>query len=162
MKYRQSGLSVEAIQWDGNADTANEFIGEAYGIDWEYVVDNDLTTSSIEITVVDSINKKSIAKIGYWIVKVVGTQLHVYSNDKFHEMFELESGWKPIDTAPKDGTNIIICIAGITRSSGEAYWYQNENGSNGGWQTWDGENHKRTVYITQPTHWMPLPQAPGA
>lgn len=71
MKYRQSGLSVEAIQWDGNADKANEFIGEAY-------------------------------------------------------------------------------------------WWQNENGSNDGWQTWDGENHKRTVYITQPTHWMPLPQAPGA
>ena len=28
---------VEAVQWDGSADTANEFIGEQYGTDWEYL-----------------------------------------------------------------------------------------------------------------------------
>jgi hypothetical protein len=26
----------EAIRWDGNADTANELLGESYGVDWEY------------------------------------------------------------------------------------------------------------------------------
>jgi hypothetical protein len=28
---------VEAVRWDGSADTANGFVGEQYGVDWEYV-----------------------------------------------------------------------------------------------------------------------------
>ena len=27
---------VDNIQWDGNAATAKSFIGERYGVDWEY------------------------------------------------------------------------------------------------------------------------------
>ena len=29
-------IEVNAIQWDGNASTANAFIGEDYGKDWEF------------------------------------------------------------------------------------------------------------------------------
>lgn len=71
------------------------------------------------------------------------------------------SHWEPIDTAPKDGTNIIVCIAGMPRSTGEAYWWQSAGGV-GGWQTWDGENRRRTVYETPPTHWQPLPEVPAS
>ena len=62
--------------------------------------------------------------------------------------------WKPIETAPLDGTHILVCIAGLERSAGEAFYVDNN------WVTWDGENHTRTVYIEKPTHWMPLHQPP--
>lgn len=42
-KYKYVGPSqiiqgevVETVKWDGKADTANEFVGERYGTDWEY------------------------------------------------------------------------------------------------------------------------------
>lgn len=70
------------------------------------------------------------------------------------------SEWQPIETAPKDGTPIIVGVAGLDRSSGEAHWWQGEDGR-GGWQTWDGANHRRTVYATTPTHWMPMPAPPA-
>jgi hypothetical protein len=72
----------------------------------------------------------------------------------------LAGAWLPIESAPRDGTCIIVGIAGLPRSVGEAYWWQNEQGR-GGWQCWDGENHRRTVYMADPTHWMPLPAPPG-
>ena len=68
--------------------------------------------------------------------------------------------WQPIETAPKDGTPVIVGIAGLKNSVGEAYWWQREDGR-GGWQTWDGKNHTRTVYTTLPTHWMPFPSEPN-
>jgi hypothetical protein len=66
----------------------------------------------------------------------------------------LEALLQPIDTAPKDGTNIIAGIPGLDRSTGEMFWF------NGAWRTWDGENHQRT--IAYPTHWIAIPRFPGA
>lgn len=60
--------------------------------------------------------------------------------------------WQPIETAPKDGTNILGCVQAVQRSQGEMFWYKDR------WVTWDGENHTRTVMY--PTHWMPLPEPP--
>jgi len=36
-KFRKKPVEVEAIQWDGLAETANSFLGENYGTDWEYL-----------------------------------------------------------------------------------------------------------------------------
>lgn len=58
--------------------------------------------------------------------------------------------WQPIATAPLDGTNVIAGVEGVDRSAGEAFYWE------GGWRTWDGENHTRTIMY--PTHWMPIPQ----
>lgn len=69
--------------------------------------------------------------------------------------------WQDISTAPKDGTQILVGIAGVARSVGEAHWWQSDKGI-GGWQTWDGENRRRTVYVESPTHWQPLPEPPEA
>ena len=68
--------------------------------------------------------------------------------------------WQPIETAPKDGTPVIVGIAGLKNSVGEAYWWQGGDGREL-WQTWDGANHARTFYTTPPTHWMLLPDEPN-
>jgi hypothetical protein len=71
--------------------------------------------------------------------------------------------WQPIETAPKDGTNVLLLLASGRRTVGgwEAqkyylkpvpYW-RTEFGYLAGVK-WDRDN--------QPTHWMPLPDPPAA
>jgi hypothetical protein len=76
-------------------------------------------------------------------------------------------GWQPIETAPKDGSRMLI--AGGTQSFGTdenvpfdgvsiAFWQ-------GGYQPhWRGEDRQAhdDWYEHQPTHWQPLPAAPRA
>ena len=63
--------------------------------------------------------------------------------------------WQPIDTAPKDGTTILIC----------------GHGSNGYFVAdakWDGvafclfhpDDDAHTSHCYHPSHWMPLPEPP--
>lgn len=70
------------------------------------------------------------------------------------------AAWLPIAGAPMDGTPVLVTIDGVPGSTGEAHWWQNEEGR-GGWQTWDGANRRRTVYETAPTHYRPLPPGPN-
>lgn len=61
--------------------------------------------------------------------------------------------WHPIDTAPKDGTRIIVYrhrTYGNPKTVGEDYWFKGNNG----W-CWAKSNSG-----SQPTHWMPLPAPP--
>jgi hypothetical protein len=69
------------------------------------------------------------------------------------------SEWKPIETAPKDGTPILALYAdawGMRRYS-VRYW------STGNWESgkegWSDE--WRQLRKDQPTHWQPLPPPPG-
>ena len=80
-----------------------------------------------------------------------------------------ESGWKPGDTAPKDGTSILICDIkgriGVGHFKQEkddsifVYVKTDENGqelykevkTSGGFWTW-----------SEPAYWMPLPLPPNA
>lgn len=54
--------------------------------------------------------------------------------------------WMPIETAPKDGTPVLVREA---RCSGFAVMYS------GGWKYESGN-----ICYLEPTHWMPLPDAP--
>lgn len=61
--------------------------------------------------------------------------------------------WQPIETAPKDGTNILVFGYGdmtvVHWNIYGLYWNLSESGAyaeNGEWQ---------------PTHWMPLPPPPA-
>lgn len=62
------------------------------------------------------------------------------------------SEWQPIETAPKDGTEIIACQSGtpevglILWDADEACWLEPAD-------EWSGPNWL-------PTHWMPLPPSP--
>jgi len=70
--------------------------------------------------------------------------------------------WQPIETAPKDGTEI---IAAVRYPADENFW--------GVWQTffvyWDTEfeghpngtwafDYENPIMSGKPTHWMPMPQ----
>lgn len=61
--------------------------------------------------------------------------------------------WRPIATAPKDGTAVIVC--GATWGGYEAFYKDGE------WWTMDQGTMTVTELITSPTHWMPLPEPPS-
>lgn len=71
--------------------------------------------------------------------------------------------WMPIETAPKDGTSVILFWPYITQdgfvSSGQWFsgHYDVETGArgNGYWYSWNVNSG-----ATPPTHWMPLPPPP--
>ena len=64
--------------------------------------------------------------------------------------------WKDIETAPKDGTRVLVF-------SGDwiaiAYWKSDAQI----WCVWDCEDYFPSVHLVgddAPTHWMPLPEPP--
>lgn len=62
--------------------------------------------------------------------------------------------WQPIETAPKDGTKILLGCPASRGYSGvveKCYWHKWDNGK-GKWWDW--------VTPDKPTHWMPLPTPP--
>lgn len=69
------------------------------------------------------------------------------------------SEWQDIETAPKDGTNVILAVAGCEESA-EAHW----NGEH--WVGCSSEVEYTDPYdnvgvFEHPTHWMPLPKPPA-
>ncbi len=60
------------------------------------------------------------------------------------------SEWQPIETAPKDGTPILVCVR---LSSAYAYHSVVEWMDGIGW--WNGD-----VFPENITHWSPLPPLP--
>ena len=70
-------------------------------------------------------------------------------------------GWQPIETAPKDGTRVLLYLAAPWSRVELARWYQPW----GNWQT-DGDEPDpfRDEYCgigsQLPTHWQPLPPPP--
>lgn len=58
--------------------------------------------------------------------------------------------WKTIDTAPRDGTEIML-FDGISILSPCSF-------DDGGWQMYDSFFWGSVK--TEPTHWMPLPEKP--
>lgn len=61
--------------------------------------------------------------------------------------------WQPIETAPK-GQNIIICCAGKSLS----IWIAYDAGQRK--RIWFHKGSKKKMFM-EPTHWMPLPEAPN-
>ena len=60
--------------------------------------------------------------------------------------------WQPIETAPKDGSYVLL--AGKRREDiASGYWLQYAYAGNGAW-IWP-------FVLKDPTHWMPLPKAPA-
>lgn len=66
--------------------------------------------------------------------------------------------WQPIETAPNDGTHIILLDALDGGSVYRASWVV-EGDIEGYWAVWCGQP---VVHEPDPTHWMPLPTPPSS
>ena len=66
------------------------------------------------------------------------------------------SQWQPIDTAPKDGTNILAFTA---EGQCEVYWDRFKWVQVPCYSTYDGCGS--AVLMCDPTHWQPLPPEPS-
>ena len=82
------------------------------------------------------------------------------------------SGWRPIETAPKDGTLVLVYNTlnngTITSIDGKIavarYSHQHDGLEESLWEygTYYSENSKdnQGAYLISATHWMPLPEPP--
>lgn len=59
-----------------------------------------------------------------------------------------KDGWQPIETAPKDGTKVLVYTE-YGRTFVAAWW-----------EDYDDWRYHYEGYVTKPTHWMPLPEPP--
>jgi hypothetical protein len=75
------------------------------------------------------------------------------------DLFKQESGgWQPIETAPKDGTRVIIVLDECNQERWvdiAKYGKERPLGCHTNWQNGYGQG-----YSWRPTHWMPLPKPP--
>jgi hypothetical protein len=82
------------------------------------------------------------------------TDDHTHRGDDVHSVEaadrEANGGWQPIETAPKDGTMLLVRSPDMSPYPSAAKWSLSEN--------------RWVEYVTSdwcdPTHWMPLPAAP--
>jgi hypothetical protein len=65
-----------------------------------------------------------------------------------------EMGWQPIETAPKDGTNVLV---GHERAVFSGWWSE----SAGGWVDGSTDMYEDLI-VYHPTHWQPLPPLPSS
>lgn len=79
----------------------------------------------------------------------------------------VRDSWQPIETAPKDGTDILICKAWDASGNPmcenshalftqRAAWWAGENGGNGSWIVYNSMALDPECFF-EPTHWMPVP-----
>lgn len=66
---------------------------------------------------------------------------------------DLVPQWQPIETAPMDGTRILLCRPNHIIPVCEG-WYENNYIKSFHWRCYDGGVYKGPIY------WMPLPQPP--
>lgn len=76
------------------------------------------------------------------------------------------SEWQPIETAPKDGREVVLAVAfraGISKGvlvghyMGGGHCIEDHPPIDAGWYFWNGCMFDEAA---KPTHWMPLPHHP--
>jgi hypothetical protein len=98
---------------------------------------------------------------GRGMVSAVGE----YTPDAFWELLDAyedlraATGWRPIESAPKDGTNLLL---GFPRShSGEGFWMGDADRNHWGEVGWfECSDDILCDHPSHPTNWMPLPPPP--
>lgn len=74
------------------------------------------------------------------------------------------SQWQPIETAPKDGTAMLVYGPGLLREHNAhcavVRWQTTEHSTIPWWTINDGKFGPYDLRGPSPTHWMPLPEPP--
>lgn len=81
MTYRKKPVEIQAVCWDGKSSTANEFIGEAYGVDWKY------EEGSTRI-VIPTLEGDHTGNVGDYIIKGVKGEFYPCKPDIFAATYE--------------------------------------------------------------------------
>lgn len=70
--------------------------------------------------------------------------------------------WQPIETAPKDGTLILVAYPNYRGASVTAARYGIGHATEDGyeWGFFDDDGEANAIKTAAPTNWMPLPQPP--
>lgn len=82
MQFRKKPVVIDAVQWDGSASTADLFIGESYGVDWEYslVSNGDILIPTLEGSM--------LCRVGDWIIRGVKGEYYPCKPDIFEATYE--------------------------------------------------------------------------
>lgn len=81
-QYRKKPVVIEAVQWDGDSETANQFLGEDYGVDWEYAAQGD------SALVIPTLEGRMRANPGDWIIRGVKGEFYPIKDAIFRETYE--------------------------------------------------------------------------
>ena len=67
--------------------------------------------------------------------------------------------WRPIETAPRDGTWVVLKDEYSPATIGQ--WAHNDDATYP-WRVFDGSDECNAWVAGRPCYWLPLPPAPGA
>lgn len=140
IKELQSELERYKSLWETNCEESKEIIAELR----EVIEDKKRLTREIDI----AINGKNAAKQAS-LCDILG-QVRNMNKDE----------WQPIETAPKDGTNILLYAEGRII---EGWYYLIEGRNSGYWKVATLSPHGCGCCaddLENPTHWKPLPKPP--
>ncbi len=68
--------------------------------------------------------------------------------------------WKPIETAPKDESYVLVKQSDVLEPSIYVACFDPAWGGDGWWLVCDGKNAELPLRGPEPTHWLPLPKPP--
>lgn len=70
--------------------------------------------------------------------------------------YDYQREWQPIDTAPKDGSDILLSDSRVSGGFPTVASYEIVDGNDWVWHTNDGISYHEEAF----THWMRLPEPP--
>lgn len=82
MKYRKKPVVIDAILWDGSAETANLFLGERYTQDWEYASKGE------QAILIPTLDGKMRGEVGDYIIKGIKGEFYPCKPDIFEASYE--------------------------------------------------------------------------
>lgn len=78
-----------------------------------------------------------------------------------------ESGWQPIETAPKMKTILLFAVVDVDENDETRNWLMETGFYHTGYEDghdnslpWNWGGHQVKTYDIAPTHWKPLPEPP--
>lgn len=125
---------------------------------WEQVrlADNNLILATNALR---SIQSHAIGSA--YILMVCNDALRKIEGDRHHPAPAVPEGWQPIETAPKDGTKVLLARIGRNEAGKDlGIWWACKGFWSARWNNWN--DGCEPCGLAGPTHWMPLPAAPEA
>ena len=85
-----------------------------------------------------------------------------FDAESYHKIMNANNGWQPIETAPKDGSYLLLHTEFSETVIG---WFGKDTNIEEyeGWLYGDGNDYSTGLFYNpiKPTHWMPLPKPPA-